>query len=137
MSAMANVVAKNSRPYQVTRRAALVYDGTGPNPTAAPVETVQTVRLALQRQPPTGLVRDIDGDESGGQARVWVTDAALAAVGWTDLQIAPAEDADGPPGDLIAWEGRTWEITEFQGWDVFFGRAAEWQRYKATDRGPA
>lgn len=137
MSALANVVAKNSRSYPVTRRAALAYDGTGPNPTGAPAEVTVAVRLAIQRQPPTSLVRDLDGDESGGMARVWVTNDALAAVGWTELQVAPPEDADGPGGDIIEWQGRRWEITEFQGWDVFFQRAAEWQRYKATDRGPA
>jgi hypothetical protein len=145
---LASTVKKLSVPREVTRRTAATYDGTSPRPSAAGVDLTAVVALAIQRQPPTTLVRDFDGDESGGAARVWVTTAALsaaydvtdeddppAALGWTELQIAPPEDADGPPGDVIAWEGRRWEITEFQGWDVAFRGPPRFMRYKATDRG--
>lgn len=135
MTNLAKPVAKNSRTYTVHRRAALVYDGTGPRPVGSPAVTTVNLRLAMQRQPPTTTVRDFDGDESGGSARVWVTTDALAAVGWTELQIAPPEDTDGMSGDVIEWEGRRWEVVEHQGWDVFFTQAADFQRYKAADRG--
>lgn len=147
---LASVVKKLSRPREVTRREALVYDGTSPRPVAPPVTLTAVVEMHLQRQPPTALDRLEDGDQSGGSTRVWVTDAALssaydvtdvadppAALGWTALQVAPPQDEDGPPGDVIAWDGRRWEVVEYQGWDETFTGAAKFQRYKASDRGAA
>jgi hypothetical protein len=145
---LATAVTKLSRPRQVRRRTALVYDGSSPRPSEAQTEVTAVVVLHMQRQPPTALDRQSDGDESGGAARVWVTTAALSAaydtadeddppndLGWTELQIAPPEDEDGPPGDLISWEGRRWEVIEFEGWDETFRGPARFLRYKAQDRG--
>lgn len=141
MSALANAVAKLSRPTNVTRRTAAVYDGTSPRPVTAPVETTQSVRLHLQRSTdkPKRLVRLIDGDETDGETRLWVTDAALAAVGWTELKIAPNEDQDGPGGDLVDWQGTRYEVTEFEGWSERFGGDGDpaFLRYLVEERGAA
>lgn len=147
---LAGAVKKLSRPREVTRREALIYDGTSPRPVGPPMELTAVVDLHMQRQPPTALQRLEDGDQSGGSARVWVTDRALAAaydvedladppteLNWTALQVAPPQDEDGPPGDVIAWDGRRWEVVEYQGWDETFTGSARFQRYKAADRGAA
>lgn len=136
---LAGAVAKLSAPVSVTRRAALVFDDVSAFPVSAPAETVVSVRMHLQRSTdrPTAMLRARDGDESGGQARAWVTDDALTAVGWTGLQIAPPEDTDGPPGDIVAWQGRRWEVIEYQGWDESFTGGAKFRRYLVEDRGAA
>jgi len=139
MSALANAVAKLSAatpPKPVTRRDELLFDGPRPLPQG---EVTVNLSLDMQRKTgdPTRLLRTASGDETTGKARVWVTAAALAGVGWTELQVAPPEDADGPPGDLIDWEGRRWEVTEFQGWDARFGGNQDpgFLRYVAVERG--
>jgi hypothetical protein len=147
---LASTVAKLSEPLEVERRTELVFDGTSPRPSEAQTTVVAVVNIHMQRQPPTTTVRDFDGDESGGEARAWVTNAALAAaydsededdppaaLGWTELQIAPPQDADGPPADVVRWEGRRWQIVQFQGWAKTFTGQARFKRYKCADLGVA
>jgi len=137
-----------ARPRTVTRRSALVYDGSVPRPVGPPAEIVATVSLTIQRETakPTALDRQADGDETTTTIRVWASDRALALaedvtnpgvpLNWTDLQVAPPENADGPGGDLIDWQGRRYEVTELTGWDEDFdGDDAGFRRYAAEERG--
>jgi hypothetical protein len=134
---LAGTVAKLSQPTPVTRLTLLVFGDDG-RPDGSQTESTETVRLHLQRpgSQPTRLLREAEGDSTTGQTRVWVTDKALAAVGWTTLQIAPPEDAEGPPGDRIDWKGIRYEIIEWLGWDESFSGGAKFQRYLAAERGP-
>jgi len=125
-------------PIPVTIVDELTFDGTGPRPVSPQGETSYVLLMHMQRSTsrPTELLRQADGDETTGEARVWVRDAVLAAAGLTGLPIAPPEDTDGPPGARIDRWGIRWEITEEQGWDEFFGaEAAGFQRYLAAQRG--
>jgi len=142
---LAGTVKKLSRLAPVTRRSLLVIGDDG-RPDGAQTRTDARVVVHLQRKSAgTNLQRRIEGDDTTGDVFVWVTDAAVAAaydpaaplvpLGWTTLQIAPAEDADGPPGDFIDWNGIRYEVTAWLGWDESFGGGARFQSYAGMERG--
>jgi hypothetical protein len=138
MSALSNAVNKLSRSTMVTIRGELDYDGTGPRPTEAPTEAVYTIRLALQRDPATKLNRSVEGDETATKGRVWVSKSALAAVELTALPVAPPENTDGPPGALIDWGGRRYELIEDKSLEQCFvgdGGDPAFLRYRCEERG--
>jgi hypothetical protein len=133
---LANTVAKLSRPVDVTRRAVTTYGSDG-RPVAGST-TVVEVRLSIQPYKGDDLVRTAQGDDSKGKIVVHVTDSALAAVGWTELQLAPPQDAEGPPGDLIPYQGRQYEVTQRGRWELEgFSGPSRFQRYEAEERGAA
>lgn len=140
MGALANTVDALARPVTVTIRSLLVYGDDG-RPDGSQTETTHTVNIALQPETdrPTELLRRADGDDTTGQWRAWVTDAALAAAvpgPLTELPIAPPEDADGPPGALLDFRGRRYEVIELQAWqDEGFGEPAGFRRYIVAERG--
>jgi hypothetical protein len=143
VSALAAAVDKLAEPWPVTIRTELVYGSDG-RPDGSQTESTFTIRMSIQptTDRPTELLRLADGDETTGQIRVHVSDAALAATGEPSvangLPIAPPEDTDGPPGALIAWQGRLWEVVELQAWERqgFTGRS-KFRRYIAEERGAA
>ncbi len=139
MSALSNAVAKLSRDATVTIRGELEYDGSGPRPTTEAETTVYTLRLALQTNGKT-LSRTSEGDETKTKIRVWVSKAALDAAELTELPVAPPENADGPPGALIDWGGRRYELVKDKTLEVcFVGNGAgdpEFRAYECEERGP-
>jgi hypothetical protein len=133
---LANTVAKLSRPVEVTRRGLTTFGQDG-RPVADTTEVVE-VRLSIQPYKGDDLVRTAQGDDSTGRIVVHVTDSALAAAGWTELQLAPPQDADGPPGDLIPYQGRQYEIVQRNMWQLEgFSGPSKFQRYEAEERGAA
>lgn len=139
MGALANAVAKLSRPTNVTIRTELVYDDDGRDD-GSQSETTYSIRLSMQPQTgrTTTLLRTDAGDETTGRWRVHVTDDALSAVGLATLPIAPPEDTDGPPGALIDWKGRRYEVTELGDWnEQGFSGPSQFRRFIAAERGAA
>lgn len=133
---IAGAVARRSKPVTVTRRDAGAYGQDG---RFTPGSTLTaTVRMVVQpvTDRPTQLLRDVAGDRTTGEVKVFVTDAALTAVSWTELRVAPPEGASGPPGDRISWNGREWEVTEDQDWSESATNAG-YRRYIAAERGAA
>ncbi len=138
-------VKKLAKLQPVTRRDAATWSGGRDTPGA---EVTAQVKLTIQRETakPIELERLPDGDQTSGDLRVWVESKQLAAayvvdpdvpLGWTELQTAPPERTEGPPGDLIDFEGRRYEITERIGWTesaTFTGPSAGFQRYVAQER---
>lgn len=147
MSQLAKTVQKLAEPLVVIRKAAPTFDDVSPYATGgAEVRAIVRVHLQKDTARPTQLLRTMTGDETTGESRLWVANEDLAAayaegdinqtpLGWTTFQIAPPEDTDGPPGDRFNWDGRNWEITEFQGWERKFGGFADFQRYTVQERG--
>lgn len=146
---LAKTINKVSGPHTVTRRAAVAWVNGRPVDNG---EVAATVDLALQRvtSRPIRLQRLPDGDQTEGETRVWVTLRNLAAaeditnpgvpLGWTELQTAPPERTEGPPGDLIDdGFGRRFEVIERLGWDesqTFTSPGvAQFQRYVVEERG--
>jgi len=139
------VVRKRSRLVPVLLPG-LATRGADGRPTISPAVTA-VVKLHVQpgTARPTTLRRDNSGDQSsGGETRVWVADTEVAKafelgdvtetpLGLVTLPFAPPEDADGPPGARVAWNGRSWELTEDEAWS----ENGAYQRYMATDRGAA
>ncbi len=144
------LVISGSEPYTVIRRGELVYSTTTLRRTA-PATVTAAVRLMVRFKAPEALTlrRELDGDDTQGAVLVWASNRliALAAdattgvpLGWTALQIAPAEDADGPPGDLVEFRGRRYEITREHLWPSGFESTflpAGFRRYEAFERGPS
>jgi hypothetical protein len=110
-------------------------------------ETNYQVKLVVQPTSSKTLERIETGDKSGGNVDVWASltnlaaayeedDLSHSALGWTELQIAPAEGQDGPRGDYVEWRGRVYEIVSSQNHDdgglIPNSRI---QRYSAADRG--
>jgi hypothetical protein len=147
MGGIEAVVMKSARPVTVVRRAALTR-GTDGRPTEG-AATTATVRLAIQPGSACTLTRNLDGDTSGGTVTIWasLTDLAAAyesddlshtALGWTELNIAPAKGESGPRGDYVTWRGRQYEIgvdNNFE--DGGLIPTANIQRYIGTDQGAA
>jgi hypothetical protein len=150
MGKIANTVRKASKSQparRIVRRAVAVRGNDGRLTPGD--ETVARVHLVIQDVKSATLVRDLHGDKSKGDIHVWTERSCLAAayddgdddkvaLGWTSLNIAPPEGADGPPGDHIEWRGRMFEVTAMQDWteDGLIPDAAI-QRYVAYDRGAA
>lgn len=146
---LSGTVGKLSRPVKVIRLSE--YTTVGGRDDGSQAETVAVVRIALQptTSPSTRLVRQVDGDETSGDARVWVTTKAVAKayldgditktpIGWTKLRVAPPEGTDGPPGDKLEAYGRRWELVELQQWEAEgFGGPSGFDRYIARERGAA
>lgn len=146
MGAIENAVKKGSRPTTVRRRAAGTRASDGRY--TAGEETVAIVKLFVQprrRQ----LDRQIEGDSTVGSHQIWASkdylaaayedgDEDEAALGWTALQVAPAENTSGPPGDRVEWQGRIYEVTNEQDWvDGGLVSDSNYMFYDATERGPA
>lgn len=147
---LAKVVKKVSKTeFSVTRRDEATVVNYAPT---AGAEVVAKVKLGFQRvtSRPIVLDRQTDGDQTEGQARVWVTLENLAAaydvtapavpLGWSELRTAPPERSDGPPGDLIDDNfGRRFEVIERLGWnesETFTDPGvAQFQRYVVEERG--
>lgn len=145
MRPIERVVFKASLPQQVTRRDAGVVGPTGR--LAPPVELTVTVAAAVQPASATSLVRALPGDVTAGQVNVWTSATKIAdafatgdqdetPLGWTGLRVAPPRGTAGPPGDLLTWQGRKYEITGEELFD-FDGliHDAGLRRYRATERG--
>jgi hypothetical protein len=131
---LASAVAKRSIPIEVTRRDEGVYGSDG-RFSEGETET-ETVRMAVQpNSRSTALMRALTGDKTTGEVKVFVTDASLASVGWSELRVAPPEDSSGPPGDRFSWNGRQWEIVELKDWSA--SSAAGFRHYVAQERGAA
>lgn len=144
---LGKVVSRRAQLQTVTRREAVVW-ANGRETSGGPDVAAQ-VKMRVQRESdrPIELDRLPDGDQTGGEVRVWVEVEDLAAayvvdpmvpLGWTELQTAPPERAEGPPGDLIDFKGRRYEITERKGWSessTITNDAAGFQRYVAQERG--
>ena len=92
------------------------------------VETVAIVSLVVQPLTGSALARAVEGDTTSGAVAVWSSSTALAAaylegdgteapLGLTTLQLAPPRGAEGPPGDLIEWHGRVFEVSQREDWD--------------------
>lgn len=146
-----DVVDDLAKPRVVTRRGALVYDGTGPRPVGEPSLTVAVVRLAIQFDGDGTQLeqQDLEGGQTRGRIRVWGSDDAFAEayaqgdpdkvpLGWTGLRVGPTEDVDGPPGDWVDYLGRRYEVVAAYGHEEFFdGEDAGFHAYIAEERGPA
>jgi len=142
---IAGVIRKRSRLVEVLLPGLATRGPDGRATSAAPVTAVVKLHVQPGTARPTTLRRDNSGDQSsGGEARVWVTDSEVAKafelgdgaetpLGLVTLPFAPPEDADGPPGARVAWNGRSWELTEDEAWS----ENGAYQRYMATDRGAA
>jgi hypothetical protein len=145
-----HVVAKRSRATKVIRKSQFVRGSDG-HGDGSQTETIAVVALSFQptTTPSRRLSRQIDGDETEGEARVHVTESAVAAayldgditktpLGWTSLRIAPPEGAEGPPGDSFEAQGVRWELTEQQSWQLEgFNGPSGFRRYIARERGAA
>lgn len=152
MGAIENTIKKGSRPVTVRRRVAGVRGADGRH--TAGVETVAIVKLYVQprrRQ----LDRQLVGDSTVGGVEIWASKTYLAAayvdglvdeddvpiftpLNWTGLNVAPAENTSGPPGDRIEWNGRTYEVTNEENWDdAGLVSDSNYRYYDATERGPA
>ena len=139
-------VKKLAKLRSVTRRDAATWVDGRDTPGA---KVTAKDKLAVQRETakPIELARLPAGDQTSGDIRVWAEPSQLAAafvsdpdipLGWTELQTAQPERAEGPPGDLVDFEGRRYEITERIGWTesaTFTGPSAGFQRYVAQERG--
>jgi hypothetical protein len=146
MGAIEAAVKKGSRLTRVRRRATGVRGSDGRFTAGA--ETVAMVRLYVQPKS-RQLNRELPGDSTTGAVKVWASKTYLAAafeeddvdevaLGWEALQVAPPENTDGPPGDRIEWNGRTYEVTNEKIWDDG-GLVANsrFRSYEAAERGPA
>ena len=95
------------------------------------------------------LNRELAGDSTVGGIEVWASETNLAAafeegdvdqepLNWTGLNVAPAENTSGPPGDRIEWNERTYEVTNEENWDdAGLVPNSRYRYYDATERGPA
>jgi len=146
---LAGTVNKLSKPKKVVRLSE--FATVGGRDDGSQTETVAVVKIAVQptTSPSTRLSRQIDGDETEGEARVWVTsknvakayldgDITKTPIGWTQLRVAPPEGTDGPPGDRVEAYGRRWELVELQQWEAEgFSGPSGFDRYIARERGAA
>lgn len=143
-------VRKLSRDRVVTIRAEPVWDGSGPRPSSVATPQVLIIKMAIQYDT-TGsrLRRELDGDETEGDIRIWVTDKAVAKayvqgdplktpVGLTVLPTAAPEKVDAPPPALVEYRGRTYEVSEDRTIEEKFGgsRKPGFQRYVGTEWAP-
>lgn len=144
-------VRKLARLRDVEIRQEPVYDGSGPGPSSIPNPQKIRVKLAIQlvTSNPISLERAEDGDQTTGQIRVWVADRDLslayeasdpdeAPLDLTALPIAPPEKTDGPPGALIKYRNRTYELDRDLGWDEALNATgkAGFKRYRGSEWSP-
>jgi hypothetical protein len=124
------------------RRRSGAYDASGRYQRDA--DLVALVRLRVQPRG-TDLARDEAGDNSAGGVNIWapLTDLAAAEdvtapgvpLGWSELNIAPSEHVQGPPGDVVEWKGRDYEVTSEDIHDGDGPLIGGFRRYVGTELG--
>lgn len=93
------------------------------------------------------LDRQLQGDRSQGQIDIFVTLEQLAnaeavdnpgvPLGWTELNLAPADYTQGPPGDIIVFDGRRYEVISESPYDEPGPLLPPTRNYIGEDRGAA
>jgi hypothetical protein len=145
MGAIEAAVQQGSRLTRVRRREAGTRGSDGRFTPGD--ETVASVLLFVQPLS-RKLAREIFGDSTTGGVEIWASKTYLAAafeegdadevpLNWEGLQVAPAENTSGPPGDRIEWNDRIYEVTNEDIWDdAGLVSDSQYRAYAAAERGP-
>jgi hypothetical protein len=128
----------------VTRRVPGSRDAVGRFTPEGPITAMVAMDIQTRGEV---LDREVPGDRSQGGVNIYVTLAQLAAaydvndpgtpLGWTQLELAPADYTEGAPGDRVVFDGRIYEITSEEPFDEQGPLIDPSRRYVAEDRGAA